>query len=182
MWVVLIASMLSGISPLLMANINSKWPYWDMAFIAQVSKLNKFNMLFSPKQSKQLPSDLQLSATILSHLLISFIQVLQPLCPDVLFTVGLLVISAVFPTNTQALGGAIFNTCSQLGTSIGLTITAVVFESRTAGSRYADKGSPDALMVGYRAVFWTLFSWMMLVCFAGAAGLRRMGKIGAKQD
>ena len=102
--------------------------------------------------------------------------------PDVLFTVGLLVISAVFPVRTQALGGAVFNTCSQLGTSIGLTITAVVGDSRTAASGEVDKTSPSALMTGYRAVFWALFAWMLVVCLVGAFGLRRVGKIGIKQD
>ncbi|GAB7355454.1 hypothetical protein MBLNU459_g5958t1 [Dothideomycetes sp. NU459] len=134
MWVVLISSALCGVSPLLMAVINSRWPYWYMAFPAQV---------------------------------------LQPLSPDVLFTVGLLVISAVFPPGTQALGGAVFNTCSQLGTSIGLTITAVISDSRTAAAGDSDKTSPNALMTGYRAVFWALFVWMVAVCVVGAWGLRR---------
>ncbi|MCJ1284653.1 hypothetical protein MMC26_003988 [Xylographa opegraphella] len=127
-----------------MAVINPQWPYWYMAFIAQV---------------------------------------LQPLSPDVLFTVGLLIISAVFPSRTQALGGAVFNTCAQLGTSIGLTITSVIADSRTAASSGdVAKTSPIALMVGYRAVFWALFAWMGIVCLVGVSGLRRLGKIGMKQD
>ncbi len=75
-----------------------------------------------------------------------------------------------------------FNTCSQLGTSIGLTITAVVGDSRTAASGEVDKTSPSALMTGYRAVFWALFAWMVVVCLVGVFGLRRVGKIGIKQD
>lgn len=110
------------------------------------------------------------------------IQILQPLSMNVLFTVGLLIISSIFPTRTQALGGAVFNTCSQLGASIGLTITSVIADSRTAASRDVDKTSPDALMFGYRAVFWTLFAWMVAVCFTGIIGLRRVGRIGVKRD
>lgn len=101
---------------------------------------------------------------------------------NVLFTVGLLVISAVFPSRTQALGGAVFNTCAQLGTSIGLTITSVITDSKTATSDDVDKSSPAAVMVGYRAVFWALFAWMVFVGLTGAFGLRRVGKIGTKQD
>jgi MFS family permease len=101
---------------------------------------------------------------------------------DVLFTVGLLVISAVFPARTQALGGAVFNTCAQLGTSIGLTVTSVIADSRTAASNEIDKTSANALMAGYRAVFWALFAWMVCVCLVGAGGLRNMGKIGMKHD
>ncbi|KAI4728787.1 MFS general substrate transporter [Aureobasidium sp. EXF-10728] len=107
-------------------------------------------------------------------------QVLQPLSTDVLFTIGILVISAVFPPRTQALGGAVFNTCSQLGTSIGLTITAVIADSQTAATSSDDL--PHDLMVGYRLVFWVLFGWMVLVCLTGAFGLRNIGKIGTKQD
>lgn len=75
-----------------------------------------------------------------------------------------------------------FNTCAQLGTSIGLTITSVISDSRTAGTSFEDKSSPQALMTGYRAVFWALFAWMIVVLCAGVAGLRKVGKIGVKRD
>ncbi|CAD0090984.1 unnamed protein product, partial [Aureobasidium vineae] len=107
-------------------------------------------------------------------------QVLQPLSTNVLFTIDILVISAVFSPRTQALGGAVLNTCSQLGTSIGLTITAVVTDSRTAATTSDDLS--HTLMVGYRLAFRVLFGWMVLVCLAGALGLRNIGKIGTKQD
>ncbi|KAI4831994.1 MFS general substrate transporter [Aureobasidium sp. EXF-8845] len=142
-WMVLIACGLSALSPVLMATINPQWPYWYMAFFAQL---------------------------------------LQGICFNVLFTVGLLIISAIFPPHTQALGGAVFNTCAQLGTSIGLTITSVISDSRTAASSYEDKTSPQALMTGYRAVFWALFAWMLVVLCAGVGGLRKVGKIGVKRD
>ncbi|KAI4844213.1 MFS general substrate transporter [Aureobasidium sp. EXF-8845] len=142
-WMVLIACGLSALSPVLMAIINPQWPYWYMAFFAQL---------------------------------------LQGICFNVLFTVGLLIISAIFPPHTQALGGAVFNTCAQLGTSIGLTITSVISDSRTAASGYDDKTSPQALMTGYRAVFWALFAWMLVVLCAGVGGLRKVGKIGVKRD
>jgi hypothetical protein len=76
----------------------------------------------------------------------------------------------------------VFNTCAQLGTSIGLTVTSVITDSKTAASGEIDKSSPNALMTGYRAVFWTLFAWMVFVGLTGALGLRRVGKIGTKQD
>lgn len=104
------------------------------------------------------------------------------MCTNVLFTVGLLIISDVFPSRTQALGGAVFNTCAQLGTSIGLTVTSVISESVTAASKEIDKASPSALMAGYRAVFWALFVCMATVFITAALGLRRVGKIGVKQD
>jgi hypothetical protein len=63
-----------------------------------------------------------------------------------------------------------------------LTITQVITESVTAKSDEVDKSSPNALMDGYRAVFWTLFAMMLVVFVSGALGLRRVGKIGVKQD
>ncbi|KAF2171499.1 hypothetical protein M409DRAFT_63743 [Zasmidium cellare ATCC 36951] len=143
MLVVLTASAATALSPLLMAVIKPQWPYWYMAFTAQV-----------------------------------FLQV----CTNTLFTVGLLIISAVFPSRTQALGGAVFNTCAQLGTSIGLTVTQVITTTVTANSDEVNKSSPKALMDGYRIVFWALFAMMVLVGLTGALGLRRVGKIGVKQD
>jgi MFS family permease len=82
----------------------------------------------------------------------------------------------------QALSGAVFNTCAQLGTAIGLTVTSVIAASVTNASHYADKASPDALMAGYRAVFWTMFAWMLFVCLVCLLGLRRVGRIGVKRD
>lgn len=163
-WAVLISSALTAVSPLLMAIVDPKLPYWDMAFVAQV---NSSSDLYSHSAAS---------------LIRNFIQVLSPLSPDVLFTVGLLVISAVFPSHTQARGGAVFNTCAQLGASIGFTITSVIANSRTAASSDPDKMSPGALLLGYRAVFWAMFAWMIFVCFVGMLGLRRAGKIGTKQD
>ena len=111
-----------------------------------------------------------------------FAQLLSPLSADVLFTVGLLVVSDVFPTRTQALAGAVFNTVAQFGTSTGLMVMAVVSTSATTKSKYQDKTKPEALMVGYRASFWAAFSWIIVACVIGAFGLRKVGKVGLKKD
>ncbi|KAH8651106.1 major facilitator superfamily domain-containing protein [Xylariales sp. PMI_506] len=111
-----------------------------------------------------------------------FAQILAPLSCDILFTVGLLIVSDVFPAHMQAVSGAVFNTCAQLGTAIGLSVTSVITSSVTNASHYADKSSPDAVMEGYRAVFWTMFGWSVLVCVVCVLGLRRVGGIGLKRD
>ncbi|KAF3764447.1 MFS general substrate transporter [Cryphonectria parasitica EP155] len=111
-----------------------------------------------------------------------FAQILTPISCDLLFTVGLLIVSDVFPKHMQARGGAVFNTCAQLGTAIGLSVTQVIASSVTDDSSYADKSSPDALMEGYRVAFWTMFGWMAAVCVACVVGLRRVGGIGVKRD
>lgn len=111
-----------------------------------------------------------------------FAQALSPISADILFTVGLLVVSDVFPAKTQALAGAVFNTVSQFGTSIGLTVMAVISSVTTKHSRYVSKSSPDALLVGYRAGFWAAFAWMIVAFLIGAFGLRRLGRVGLKRD
>ena len=118
----------------------------------------------------------------LFHQLSSILQALSPLSVDVLFTVGILIISDVFPAKTQALAGAVFNTLAQLGTSIGLCTLQVISAVVTQESRFQRKTSPEALMEGYKATFWATFAFGVTTCFIGAFGLRRLGKVGEKRD
>lgn len=141
-YLVEISLILTAGSPLLMALINTEWPYWYDAFFAQV---------------------------------------FAPLSADILFTVGLLVISDIFPPRTQALAGAVFSTVTQLGTSIGLTVMAVIASSVSQKEK-ATVSSQERLMAGYRASFWVAFAWMVLASVIGCFGLRGIGKIGLKRD
>ncbi|KAJ5333014.1 uncharacterized protein N7506_006797 [Penicillium brevicompactum] len=107
---------------------------------------------------------------------------LGPLSADVIFTIANLIITDAFTPKTQGLAGAVFNVVAQFGTSIGLTIFAIISAGVTQGSVYSDKASPEALMIGYRAVFWTCFALMLAACGVGALGLRKIGKVGLKRD
>jgi Na+/melibiose symporter-like transporter len=111
-------------------------------------------------------------------------QVLVPMSADVLFTIGLLIVSDVFPERTQALAGAVFNTLSQLGGSIGVCSMSVVSAAAIKASHEVDKDSSTALAEGYRASFWALFAIMSVVCLIGGVGLRRLGsgKVGLKRE
>uniref|UniRef100_A0A093VDF7 Putative MFS-type transporter n=1 Tax=Talaromyces marneffei PM1 TaxID=1077442 RepID=A0A093VDF7_TALMA len=113
-----------------------------------------------------------------------FAQALSPISADILFTVALLVISDVFPQRTQALAGAVFNTVSQFGNSLGLTVMAVISSVTTkhAAASPADYESPGPLLAGYRAGFWAAFAWMMCAFCIGGYGLRKIGKVGLKRD
>jgi hypothetical protein len=106
-------------------------------------------------------------------------QLLAPLSCDIMFTIGLLAISEEFPPHTQALAGAVFNTVTQFGSSLGLSLLAVVSASVTKSE--SSKGV-EGLLAGYRAGFWTAFASMILACLIGGFGLRRMGRIGVKHD
>ncbi|CEO59059.1 hypothetical protein PMG11_03748 [Penicillium brasilianum] len=107
---------------------------------------------------------------------------LSPLSADVIFTVANLIIANSFSAKTQGLAGAVFNTIAQFGTSIGLTAFAIISSCVTQNLDYSNKSSPDALMTGYRAVFWTSFGLMMVASGIGAWGLRKVGKVGLKQE
>ncbi|KAM3506265.1 hypothetical protein MY11210_007617 [Beauveria gryllotalpidicola] len=107
-----------------------------------------------------------------------FAQILTPINCDVLFTLGLLIISDSFPRNMKALSGAVFNTCSQLGVAVGMSVTQLIASSVTDSSSYPDKSSPEALMQGYRAAFWAMFIWMVLLGIVCLVGMRKVGKEG----
>ncbi|KAK0737991.1 major facilitator superfamily domain-containing protein [Schizothecium vesticola] len=109
-------------------------------------------------------------------------QALQPMSADVLFSVGIIVVSEVFPDDTQAVAGAVFNTAGQFGLSIGLALIGIVSESFIQRSPHADKSGPEALADGYRAAFWTAFGWMLLICVVALVSLRKVERVGLKRD
>jgi len=116
-------------------------------------------------------------------------QMLAPLGTNVLFTVGLIIVSDNFPGRTQALAGAVFSTASQFGTSLGVGVCQVVALG-VMGSDVNSSGEPnnatseDAsnILRGYRAGFWTMFASMVCCVLIAIVGLRRTGKVGLKKD
>ncbi|KAG5657334.1 hypothetical protein KAF25_005898 [Fusarium avenaceum] len=107
-----------------------------------------------------------------------FAQLLLPFSIDVLFTVGLLIISEGFPEDRQSFAGALFNTAAQLGNALGLAIVQVV--SAAVTKRTAVPDSTDAILKGYRACFWFDFALMLVCVVVGGFGMQRAGKIGLK--
>lgn len=106
-------------------------------------------------------------------------QLLQPVSFNALFTIGLIVITDVFPANTQALAGAVFNTSAQFGSALGMAILQVI---STVVTGQSDGEEAQALMDGYRASFWTMFGFMILCTVVGFLGLRKAGRVGLKQE
>ncbi|KAL8790819.1 MAG: hypothetical protein Q9213_000443 [Squamulea squamosa] len=103
---------------------------------------------------------------------------LSPVHPDVLFTVSNLIISNAYPGEEQSLAGGVFNQVSQIGNSVGLAFTAAIAASVT---EHDDATGVDALLTGYRTVFWTLFASMVVVVVVTFFGLRRGGLVGSKE-
>lgn len=125
-------------------------------------------------------------------LLAFWAQVFAPFAADVLFTVGLIVVSGSFPEREQALAGAVFNTVAQFGMSLGMGSCQVVAlgvigtdESKSgAADGHGSTGSEDLkeLLKGYRASFWTMFGYMLCCVVIAIMGLRKVGKVGLKKD
>ncbi|SCV36728.1 related to aminotriazole resistance protein [Fusarium fujikuroi] len=109
-----------------------------------------------------------------------FAQLLMPFSVDVLFTVGLIIVTEIFPEDKQSIAGAVFNTASQFGSAFGLAVMQVV--SMLVAKDYDGRKSSDVLMEGYRASFWTMFAFMIACVIIAGVGLRKTGKIGLKQD
>ncbi|KAH6643766.1 major facilitator superfamily domain-containing protein [Boeremia exigua] len=120
-------------------------------------------------------------------------QAFAPFSADVLFTVGLIIISDSFPERDQALAGAVFNTVAQFGMSLGMGSCQVVALGVIGNDEGASEGGnghggssgandPMELLKGYRASFWTMFAYMLVCIVIAIAGLRKAGKVGLKKD
>ncbi|KAJ5176051.1 uncharacterized protein N7482_001928 [Penicillium canariense] len=108
-------------------------------------------------------------------------QLLQPVNCNALFTVGLIIITDIFPEDTKALAGAVFNTAAQFGTALGFAILQVI-SSVVTENKEVNKDDISALLAGYRASFWTMFAFMLLCTAISGLGLRKTGRIGLKRD
>ncbi|KAI4161894.1 MAG: hypothetical protein LQ342_004460 [Letrouitia transgressa] len=111
-----------------------------------------------------------------------WVNLLLPISVDVNYTVANLLITDIFPKETQALAGAVYQMMSQLGISIGIAVLAVISNTVIDRSTVPDKESPKALMQGFRAVFWTCFAMMMLSTLVGVWGLRGWKEIGTTEN
>ncbi|KAF2017500.1 MFS general substrate transporter [Aaosphaeria arxii CBS 175.79] len=119
-------------------------------------------------------------------------QIFAPFSGDIMFTVGLIIVSENFPEKTQALAGAIFNTVSQFGMSLGIGLCQVValgvMGSAKGGGGHGGEGdafenvSKGDTLRGYRASFWTMFAAMMACGAIAVFGLRKAGNVGLKRE
>ncbi|KAK2469694.1 hypothetical protein H9L39_18509, partial [Fusarium oxysporum f. sp. albedinis] len=106
-------------------------------------------------------------------------QILMPFSIDVLFTIGLIIITEVFTEEQHAVAGAVFNTAAQLGNTMGLALMQVISTWVTKQQDTA-KSFTKALMEGYRATFWAMLAFLLVCSIVGAIGLRRAGKVGLR--
>jgi nitrate/nitrite transporter NarK len=107
---------------------------------------------------------------------------LCPIAADTLFTISNLVITSVFPTETQGLAGGVFNTISMIGNSVGLAITAVIAGEVSKHEAGGGHSRREELLDGYRASFWMCFAASVVVVGVTGWGLRSIGKVGLKRE
>ncbi|KAH6884588.1 integral membrane protein [Thelonectria olida] len=100
---------------------------------------------------------------------------------DMLYTISNLLITSLFPARTQGVAGGVYNTLAQIGKSFGLACGGAVAGAIT-GKYKGDKNSKEALLEGYRAAFWFCFALYGAALVVIVWGLRRIGKVGKKQD
>lgn len=113
-------------------------------------------------------------------------QALSPVSVAVLFTVGMLFVTDVFPDKSQALAGAVFNTVGQFGLSLGVGLCQLVALAVTGNQGQANSGSElpegETLLRGYRASFWMMHAYLVLCTVIALFGLRKVGRVGLKRD
>jgi MFS family permease len=101
----------------------------------------------------------------------------------VLYTISNLIIADAFPPSKQSLAGGVFNTVSQIGNSVGLTVGAVIAATVTGATHdKIDQISSEKLMKGFRGTFWACFASLGTVVLVSLWGLRRAGKVGLKKE
>lgn len=99
-----------------------------------------------------------------------------------LYTISNLIITSSFPASKQSLAGGVFNTVSQIGNSVGLTLGAVIAASISASKTSYGIDVDTRELDGYRATFFMCFAAMASVVVIGAWGLRGAGKVGTKKE
>ncbi|KAI4682047.1 uncharacterized protein J4E88_004935 [Alternaria novae-zelandiae] len=123
-------------------------------------------------------------------------QMFAPFSADVLFTVGLIIVSDNFPEKTQALAGAVFNTVAQFGMSLGMgscQVVALGVQVKSGSEGTGGHGDGDgggafedqddvAVLKGYRASYWLMFGYMVVCMMIAVVGLRKAGKVGLKRE
>ncbi|KAJ3747276.1 putative efflux transporter [Lentinula detonsa] len=106
---------------------------------------------------------------------------------DFVFACGTMYVAKKCLPHEQSVGGAVFQTMTQLGTAVGVTVSTVVFD-RVLESRAADNGIDVSNSTGssepgwltlpaYKAAMWSCFAFGMCACLLTILFLR-VGIIG----
>jgi len=107
---------------------------------------------------------------------------------DFAFSGGTLFIAKISLPHEQSVGGALFQTMTQLGTSFGLSITTIIFDrvqydwTKKLGVASGDEVPREALLHAYHAAQWGSFAFGILATILAAVFLRGTGIIGDEEE
>ncbi|PCH40218.1 efflux transporter [Wolfiporia cocos MD-104 SS10] len=110
---------------------------------------------------------------------------------DFVFASGTLFVAKVCMPHEQSVGGAMFQTMTQLGSAIGLAITTIVFNTTLAKTslRYGvvvnidqTNAPKSAQLVAYKDALWTGFAFGIFGTLLAVVFLRGAGIVGHRND
>ncbi|KAG6866162.1 hypothetical protein C0991_008116 [Blastosporella zonata] len=99
---------------------------------------------------------------------------------DFVFASGTLFIAKVAQPHEQSLAGALFQTMTQLGTSLGVTVTTVIFNRITLQQTGSSVGTPPLL--SYQAAQWGAFAFGVLSMALAIVFFRGVGIVGHRKS
>ncbi|OSX59715.1 hypothetical protein POSPLADRAFT_1149470 [Postia placenta MAD-698-R-SB12] len=110
---------------------------------------------------------------------------------DFVFASGTLFVAKVCMSHEQSVGGAMFQTMTQLGAAFGLAITTIVFDSSLASASrpYGVVVNQDgtnaprpAQLIAYKDALWSGFAFGIFGTLLAAIFLRRAGIVGHSES
>lgn len=107
-------------------------------------------------------------------------MVLNPVGPDIIYTIANLITTAAFPTKTQALAGGVFNMLAEIGKSVGLATSSVI--ARQISAQSVSTNQRESLISGYKAGWWYNSALAFFSVMVSYWGLRKVHKLGVKTD
>lgn len=96
---------------------------------------------------------------------------------DFVFATGTLFVASVSAPGEQSVAGGVFQTMTQLGTSLGVTISTIVFNR--IKKRIEGRGPPPQDMLpAYKDTMWTCFAFGMCATLMSLVFFRGLGTVG----
>ncbi|KAL7279527.1 hypothetical protein ACG7TL_007373 [Trametes sanguinea] len=150
-FLIVIGTLLTGVSNLLFAVIKPAAPYWAFGFPAAI--LSVFGA-------------------------------------DFVYATGTLFVAKVCLPHEQSVGGALFQTLTQVGTAFGIALTTIVFNATIAKSSLEDgvhvnksatNAPRPAQLVAYKDAFWTAAAFGFVGTVMALLVLRSVGVVGERQ-
>ncbi|KAJ2916092.1 hypothetical protein MD484_g4337, partial [Candolleomyces efflorescens] len=93
---------------------------------------------------------------------------------DFVFSAGTLYVAKVSMPHEQSVSGAVFNTMTNLGTAVGVTVSTVVFNQ-------VRERNPEDILKSYQAANWTGFSFGMVGMVLSILFFKNVGAVGDRK-